>query len=58
MIHDPGLNRNLDQIKDQAETVWRTILEVLRQIKEAVKSPNDMIAHLQIIFRDESKFFV
>lgn len=55
MIHDPGLNQNLDQMKNQAETVWKTIIEVLRQIKDAVKSPNILIDQLQIIFRDESE---
>lgn len=55
MIHDPGLNQNLDQIKDQAENVWRSLLEMLKVLKEAAKSPNVLIDQLQIIFRDESK---
>lgn len=56
MIHDPGLNQNLDQIKGQAENVWRTILEILKRIKETVKTPDALLDHLQIIFRDESEF--
>jgi hypothetical protein len=54
VIHDPGLNQNLDQIKDQAETVWLTVLEILKRLKEAVKSPNVLLDQLQVIFRDES----
>lgn len=56
VIHDPGLNQNLDQIKGQAETVWRTILEILKRLKETVKAPNALLDQLQIIFRDESEF--
>lgn len=55
VIHDPGLNQNLDQIKGQAETVWRTILEILKRLKETVKAPNALLDQLQIIFRDESE---
>lgn len=55
MIHDPGLNQNIDQIKGQAENAWRTILEVLKRLKETVKAPNALLDQLQIIFRDESK---
>lgn len=55
VIHDPGLNQNLDQIKGQAENVWRTILEILKRVKETVKAPNALLDQLQIIFRDESK---
>ena len=55
VIHDPGLNQNLDNVKGQAENVWRAILEVLKSVKEAVKAPNALLDQLQIIFRDESK---
>lgn len=55
MIHDPGLNQNLDQIKGHAESAWQTILEMLRTIKDAVKAPNALLDQLQIIFRDESE---
>lgn len=55
VIHDPGLNQNIGQIKNQAENVWRTLLEMARVLKEAVKSPNMLIDQLSIIFRDESK---
>lgn len=56
MIHDPGLNQNLDQMKGHAESVWRTILEILKRLKETVKSPNALLDQLHIIFRDECKF--
>lgn len=55
MIHDPGLNQNIDQIKGQAENAWRTVMEVLKRLKETVKAPNALLDQLQIIFRDESK---
>ena len=56
VIHDPGLNQNIDQIKGQAEVAWRAILEILNRIKEAVRAPNTVLDQLQIIFRDESEF--
>lgn len=40
-------------MKTQAEAVWQTILEILRQIKESVQAPNALLDQLQIIFRDE-----
>lgn len=53
MIHDsgPGLN----EIKGQAENVWKTILEILKRVREAVQSPNALVDQFQIIFRDESE---
>lgn len=56
VIHDPGLNQNIDQIRGQAESAWRALLEVLKTIKDAVKTPNALLDQLQIIFRDESEF--
>lgn len=55
VIHDPTLNQNLNQLKGQAESAWRTFLEILRRLKDAVTAPAVM-EQLQIIFRDESEF--
>lgn len=55
VIHDPGLNQNLENMKGQAETVWLTFLAVLRRLKETVQTPNALLDQLQIIFRDESE---
>jgi hypothetical protein len=49
------MNQQYDTIKTQAETMWRTILEILRRIKENVQAPNALLDQLQIIFRDESE---
>jgi hypothetical protein len=51
VIHDPTLN----EIKGQAESVWRTVLEVLKRIRETIQSPNLVVEQLQIVFRDERK---
>ncbi|CAG9797952.1 unnamed protein product [Chironomus riparius] len=49
VIHDPALN----EIKGQAENVWRTVLEILKRLRESISTPNAVVEQLQIIFRDE-----
>ncbi|CRL05020.1 CLUMA_CG018188, isoform A [Clunio marinus] len=52
VIHDPGLNQNLNQIKGQAEAVFRTFLDVIGRIKDALRTQT-MLDQLEQIFRDE-----
>lgn len=51
VIHDPTLNT----IKDNAESIWQMIIEILNRMGEAVKSPNVLLDQFNIIFRDESE---
>jgi hypothetical protein len=52
VIHNPSLNT----IKDHADNVFQTILELLRRIRDTVQAPNAFVEQLHIIFRDESEW--
>lgn len=52
-------NAHIDVVKDNMKNLWQELLEIMKNVKESAAqftNPNLLAEHLQVIFRDESKW--
>lgn len=49
----------IDVVKNNIKNLWQELIQMMKNVKESAAeftNPNLLAEHLQIIFRDESRF--